>query len=142
MLLFSLLLPLPLQTILLSLRAAHRLPLRPLSTLKAINSAAFSGSVSLKITASCSEGIIHQPNGQLPPRGLTQSFGTHAGRSLWLHSQWSMENAVHREQNQHRLEFSIPASMGMHRHKHAYACSYEQLHSLKSQEKARRRAQK
>lgn len=82
MLLISLLLPLPLQTTLFSLRIAHPLLLQLLSMLKVINSVPFSGSFHLKITVSCLEWIIHQPNGLLPPRGLSQSFGTSARRSL------------------------------------------------------------
>lgn len=82
MLLISLLLSLPLQTTMFSLRIPHPLLLQLLSMLKVINSAPFSGPVPLKITASCLEWIIHQPNGLLPPRGLSQSFGTSARRSL------------------------------------------------------------
>lgn len=96
MLLISLLLPLPLQTTLFSLRIAQPLLLQLLSMLKVINSAPFSVPVPLKITVSCLEWIIHQANGLLPPRGLSQSFGTGARRSL--HNRRSVEKAAHQGQ--------------------------------------------
>lgn len=98
--LLSLLLPFALQTTLFSLRFVHLIPLWLLSTLKKINSAIFSGSAPLQITVSCSEWIIHQPNSRLPPKGLTQSFGTPAGRCLWLQGWQSVEKAVHCERHQ------------------------------------------